>query len=85
VDIGPRRKRQVLVPAHAVANGLVVVNAQLGTPAGERYSQPVEIRVRVTEYAAVGLWITIGAGAALVIMVGVRVLQRTRGRHVASQ
>jgi hypothetical protein len=82
-DVGAHRKKQVLVPAKAVADGLVVVDAELQTPDGARYAAPVEIRVRVTEYGTVGLWITVGAAAVLFGAAGLRLIRRARGRHVA--
>jgi hypothetical protein len=76
--IGPNQKIQVEVPASAVAGGLVVVEASLRTPGGAPYSQPVALRVRVTEIGTVALVITIGAAVVLFLAAGVRVVRRLR-------
>jgi hypothetical protein len=74
--IGPRQKVQVEVRATAIAAGSVVVDASLHTPGGAAYGQPVPLRVTITEYGTVALWITVVAAAVLFLMAGLQVLRR---------
>lgn len=78
--IGPGQKVQLGVEATAVAAGPVVVDASLRTPAGSAYGQPVQLRISITEYGTVALYITIGAAAVLFLAAGVRVLRRVLTR-----
>lgn len=82
--VGPRTKRQVEVPATAVAGGPVVVDASLRTPGGAAYGQPVQLRVTITEYGTVALYITVAAAAVLFLAAGVRVLRRLLGARRAA-
>ncbi len=77
--IGPRSKAQVEVAATAVAPGGVLVRAGLHTVGGPAYGQPVRLRITITEYGTVALYITIGAAAVLFLAAGIRVLRRLRG------
>ena len=74
--IGPESKVQVEVAATAVAPGPVLVDASLRTVGGTPYGQPVKLRITITEYGTVALYITIGAGAVLIMAAAVRVLRR---------
>jgi hypothetical protein len=76
LTVGPQSKLQVPVPASAVAGGPVIVEAQLRTVGGAPYSQPVALRITVTQYGTVALYITGVAAAVLFLAAGVRVLQR---------
>lgn len=82
VRIGPERKRQVEVPARAVANGVVIVDTSLRTPNGAAYSQPVQLRIRVTQYGTVALYITLAAAGVLFLTGILRLFRRgTRRRR----
>ena len=77
--IGPRSKEQIQVSAVAVAPGPVVVDATLRTPSGAAYDQPVQLRIRITEYGTVAVYITLAAGGVLFLAAGLRVLRRLAG------
>jgi len=74
--IGPRSKQQIEVQATAVAPGPVTIDATLRTLGGAVYSQPVQLRITITEYGTVALYITVAAGAVLFLAAGARVLRR---------
>jgi len=74
--IGPQRKQQVEFPAISVAAGDETVDASLHTPTGALYGQPVQLRITITNYGTVALYITVGAAAVLFLTAGVRVLRR---------
>ena len=74
--IGPQSKLQIPVPASAVASGPVVVDAQLHTAGGAAYGQPVPLRISITQYGTVALYITAVAAGVLFLAAGVRVLRR---------
>jgi hypothetical protein len=74
--IGPKSKRQIPVSASAVASGPVVVDAQLYTPGGAVYGQPVPLQISITQYGTVALYITAVAAGVLFLASGVRVLRR---------
>ena len=76
LTIGPQSKLQVPVPASAVAGGPVIVDAQLRTLGGAPYGQPVPLRITITQYGTVALYITGVAAAVLFLAAGVRVLRR---------
>ncbi len=76
LTIGPQSKLQVPVPASAVAGGPVIVDAQLRTVGGAPYGQPVPLRITITQYGTVALYITAVAAAVLFLAAGVRVLRR---------
>lgn len=79
IRIGPRQKAQVQVDAVAVAGGQVLVDSTLHTPSGVVYGQPVPLRVSITDYGTVALYITVSAACVLFLTAGVRVLRRVRG------
>ena len=80
--IAANSKVQVGVPAKAIANGPVTIQIRLRTPEGQPYGQPVELRVQVTQYGTVALYITIGAAAVLFATAGFRLVRRARrARH----
>lgn len=74
--IGPRSKQQIEVQATAVAPGPVTIDATLRTLGGAVYGQPVQLRITITEYGTVALYITLAAAGVLFIAAGVRVLRR---------
>ena len=76
LQVGAGSKRQVEVNAQAVAAGTVFVRAQLRTPAGREYGQPVQLQIRITEYGTVALYITLSAAALLFLTAGVQVVRR---------
>lgn len=77
ITIGANRKVQVSIKATAVANGVVDLRATLHTPSGTALSpQPVQLRIRITEYGTVALFITIGAAGVLVLAALVRLGRR---------
>jgi Family of unknown function (DUF6049) len=76
LTIGPQSKLQVPVPASAVAGGPVIVDARLHTVGGAPYGQPVPLRITITQYGTVALYITGVAAAVLFLAAGVRVLRR---------
>lgn len=78
--IAPRSKIQVNVPTQARAKGLVHVETSLRTPDGSVYDNPVLLRVRVTEYGTVALYITLGA-AGVLMLASVARLSRRAIRH----
>jgi hypothetical protein len=81
VPVGPGRKVQVPVPAQAVASGLVFVQAGLLTPTGQPYSEPVELKIRITQYGTVALYVTMAAAAVLLLAGGVRTARRAMGQR----
>lgn len=71
-------QRQVNITGEAVANGIVLVDAVLRTAAGEPFGPSVLVRVRVTEFGALGLALTLGAAAVLFGTATVRLVRRAR-------
>jgi len=76
--LNPQQKRQREVDAVAVAGGQVVVDATLQTPGGQAYGQPVQVRISITDYGTVALYITVAAAAVLFLTAGVQILRRVR-------
>ena len=76
--LDPQRKTQSQVGAVAVAGGQVLVDARLQTPGGEPYGQPVQVRISITDYGTVALYITVAAAAVLFLTAGFRILRRVR-------
>lgn len=83
--IGPRQKQQVEVAATAVAPGPVLVDASLHAEDGTPYGQPVLLRITITEYGTVALYITIAAAVVLFLAAGIRVLRRVTARSAAEE
>jgi hypothetical protein len=80
-------RRNVTESVTAVVNqaGLFPVTAQLLTPDGRPYGQPVQLRLRSTAYGELALGITGGALAVLLIAVVVRLFRRgARARRAAA-
>lgn len=78
IPIGPHRKVQVEVAASAVASGTAQVSASLLTLDGTPLSQPVLLRILITQYGTVALFITLAAASVLVLMALVRLVRRAR-------
>ncbi|WP_337062321.1 DUF6049 family protein [Kineococcus sp. G2] len=79
--VPPRGQVRVGVPVRAVANGSVVVEAQLRTPSGLPLGEPVGLDVNVR--ADLEGWLTglVGGGAGALLVVGlVRAVRRGRRR-----
>ncbi len=79
--VAARSQQRVAVPVRALANGSVVVDAQLRTPAGSAIGSPVDIRLNVR--ADVENWISgvVGGGAAGLLVLGVvRAFRKGRRR-----
>lgn len=85
ITIGPNRKVQVPVKASAVAGGTVIINATLHTRGGSALSpQPVQLRIRITQYGTVALAITGAAAGVLVLMALARLVRRAVAARRAS-
>lgn len=80
VSIPAGRRAQVNVPATAVANGPVTVDARLLT-GDEVYAEPVPIPVRVTTVDQLGTYLTLGAGILLIVGLVLRTVRRRRARR----
>ncbi len=76
--IGPQHTITFEVPAHAVANGIVDVTAQLETESGQPYGERLTLRVRATNYGTVGLYVIGSAVGLLFVIVAVRLYRRIR-------
>ncbi|WP_432523454.1 DUF6049 family protein [Kineococcus sp. SYSU DK006] len=79
--VAARSQQRVAVPVRALANGSVVVEAQLRTPAGSPLGDPVEVDLNVR--ADVEGWISavVGGGAGALLLLGlVRAVRRGRRR-----
>ncbi|MBB2901394.1 hypothetical protein FHR75_002182 [Kineococcus radiotolerans] len=79
--VAARSQQRVAVPVRALANGGVVVEAQLRTPAGSAVGEPVDIHLNVR--ADVETWISgvVGGGAAGLLVLGVvRAVRKGRRR-----
>jgi Family of unknown function (DUF6049) len=78
--------QQVVVDVHAAAktSGVFPVTAQLLTPKGRAYGQPVQLFVRSTVYGTITLVITGAATAALLVAVAIRLIRRALAARHAS-
>jgi hypothetical protein len=76
VTIAARQKPTIPLPVIAHVNGVIPVTAQLLTPDGRPLSPAVVLRVRSTAYGQVGLTVTLGAFAVLLVAVAVRLVRR---------
>lgn len=75
-QIGPRQKKSVKVPIRATGSGVIDVRAQLLTPEGKPYAQPVTFNVQATVYGTVAVIITSSALVVLFAGAGYRVVRR---------
>lgn len=84
-DIGPQRilarsKRTVQLPTSIARSGRIEIEAQLLTPQKQSLGGPVSLSVHSTAFGALGVIITIVAGAVLALALLIRVLRRLRTR-----
>lgn len=80
VTIDARGQARVLLAAHAVANGVTEVSAQLRTPTGDPFGSPVAIPVQVAQYGLVGVVVAVAAALLLFLAAGRQIVRRARGR-----
>jgi len=78
--IGPQDLESIPVELDAVASGQTPVEAQILTPNGNPYSEPVELDVDVRGYGRVALLVFGVAAVLMVIAAGVRITRRIRSR-----
>ena len=78
--IGPQGRESIPVELDAVASGPTPVDAQILTPNGNPYSEPVELNVDVRGYGRVALLVFGVAAVLMVIAAGVRITRRIRSR-----
>jgi hypothetical protein len=84
VQIPPLGRRQVSVNAQVTRSGQFMVDATVLTPDGGVLGPPSRLKVRSTVYGTITVWLTVGAGVLLVVLVARRMVRRirgTRGRH----
>jgi hypothetical protein len=74
--IEAHRKRTLQVDAKAFTAGVFTVKAQLVTPDGQPYGDPVQLRVRSTAYGAIAVLITTGGLVVLAVAIVVRLTRR---------
>jgi len=74
------RSQQVKIPAEVSRSGQFQVTAQLVGADGTSWGQPVQLSVNSTAYGALTVIIIVVAGGVLVLMVGLRIVQRLRGK-----
>jgi hypothetical protein len=78
IKIGPDRSRSMQVDLDAVTSGRLSFEAQLETPGGAPYSEPVTIAVDVRGYGQVTLLVFGAAVALLILAAGIRLFRRIR-------
>lgn len=86
--LAPASRTLIEVPATVERPGEFRVTSTIFTPAGGTLGEPVRLTVRSTVYGGIALAITIGAGALLLLLFGLRLIRRLRsggGRGDAEQ
>jgi len=78
--IPPLGRIQVRVSAQVVRAGQFAVDAIVQTPRGDDLGPPTRLQVRSTAYGTVTVWLTVIAGALLVVLVIRRIVRRARDR-----
>ncbi|GEL22979.1 glycoprotein [Pseudonocardia sulfidoxydans NBRC 16205] len=78
--IPPLGRIQVRVSAQVVRAGQFAVDAIVQTPRGDDLGPPTRLQVRSTAYGTVTVWLTVIAGALLVLLVIRRIVRRARDR-----
>ncbi|GAY09665.1 DUF6049 family protein [Pseudonocardia sp. N23] len=78
--IPPLGRIQVRVSAQVVRAGQFAVDAIVQTPTGGDLGPPTRLQVRSTAYGTVTVWLTVIAGALLVLLVIRRIVRRARDR-----
>ncbi|MGD9990654.1 DUF6049 family protein [Pseudonocardia sp.] len=76
--IPPLGRIQVRVSAQVVRAGQFAVDAIVQTPRGDDLGPPTRLQVRSTAYGTVTVWLTVIAGALLVLLVIRRIVRRAR-------
>ncbi len=79
VQIPPLGRRQVSVNAQVTRSGNFTVEATVLTPNGSVLGPPSRLNVRSTVYGTITVWLTVGAGVLLVVLVARRIIRRIRG------
>jgi len=79
VQIPPLGRRQVSVNAQITRSGQFTVDASVLTPNGKVLGPPSRLKVRSTVYGTITVWLTVGAGVLLVVLVVRRMVRRIRG------
>ena len=75
-----QRNQQVPLPVTVNRSGTFTVEAVLIGADGTQWGDPVELRIRSTAYGAITVVVIAVAGAALLLMVILRIVQRIRQR-----
>jgi hypothetical protein len=78
VTIPGGRKKSVQIPAEATANGISRLEVELLDAAGNPFTEPLPLRVNVTNYGSVGLIVVIGGGGLLFTVAVLRNIRRVR-------
>jgi hypothetical protein len=73
-----RSTRQLVIPAKVSRAGQFSVDARLSTPGGTPLGEPSTLQLRSTAFGAVTVALTVGAGAALVLLVARAIVRRAR-------
>lgn len=79
VQIPPLGRRQVSVNAQVTRSGNFTVEATVLTPNGSVLGPASRLNVRSTVYGTITVWLTVGAGVLLVVLVARRIVRRIRG------
>ena len=79
VQIPPLGRRQVSVNAQVTRSGQFTVEATVLTPDGGVLGPASRLKVRSTVYGTITVWLTVGAGVLLVVLVARRMIRRIRG------
>jgi uncharacterized protein DUF6049 len=80
-EVEAHQKATIHLPTNIDRSGRIKVEASLWTPDGVRLGDPVSLTVRSTALGAVGVIITIGAGAVLVLALLIRFGRQLRRRQ----
>lgn len=81
IRVAPAGVESVSVELDAVTSGRLPIDAQILTPNGNPYAEPVRLQVDVRAYGRVAI-IVFGAAASLMILAAlVRIVRRIRNRH----
>jgi hypothetical protein len=73
-----RSTRQFVIPAEVSRAGQFSVEARLSTPGGTPLGEPSTLQVSSTAFGTVTVALTVGAGAALVLLVVRGIVRRLR-------
>ncbi|MDQ4103841.1 MAG: DUF6049 family protein [Actinomycetota bacterium] len=70
--------RQLVIPAEVSRAGQFSVDARLSTPGGTPLGEPSTLQLRSTAFGTVTVALTVGAAAALILLVVRRIVRRAR-------